>query len=128
MALRVVGKVNMAIISRLLTITQGNIDNCHVYLTDVMDIFPADVLGGEAEHLAAQRTVRVLWGTETVDTDINRSKNIFRRRGWVGRFFKEARVAAGDRVVLEQLEPYLYRVSRAEESAEPVATAQRPCE
>ena len=73
-----------------------------------------DVQGGEDKSRAAPRTVRVLWGSEAVDTDIDRGKHIFRRRGWVGRFFKEARVRAGDRVLLEQLEPYQYRVSRAE--------------
>jgi hypothetical protein len=104
----------VAIVSRLLTVTQGNIDNSHLYLTEVMDIFPADVLGGEDESRASPRSARVLWGSEAVDTDIDRSKHIFRRRGWVGRFFREARVQAGDRVLLEQLEPYLYRVSRAE--------------
>lgn len=107
----------MAIVSRLLTVTQGNIDNSHLYLTDVMDMFPADVLGGEDESRAAPRTVRVMWGDEAVDTDIDRSKNIFRRRSWVGRFFDEAQVQAGDRVLLEQLEPYLYRVSRGETRA-----------
>jgi DNA polymerase III subunit epsilon len=107
----------MAIVSRLLTVTQGNIDNSHLYLTDVMDIFPADVLDGEDETRAAPRTVRVQWGGDAVDTDIDRSKNIFRRRGWVGQFFREARVQAGDRVLLEQLDPYQYRVSRAKEAA-----------
>jgi hypothetical protein len=102
----------MAIVSRFLTVTQGNIDNRHLYLTDVLDLFPAEVLGGEDEARAAPRTVRVLWGSDAVDTDIDRTKNIFRRRGWVGRFFAEARVQAGDRVLLEQLELYLYRVSR----------------
>jgi hypothetical protein len=102
----------MAIVARQLTVTQGNIDNSHLYLTEVMDMFPADVLGGEDESRAAPRMVRVLWGGEAVDTDIDRSKHIFRRRGWVARFFNEGRIQAGDQVLLEQLEPYLYRVSR----------------
>lgn len=102
----------MALVSRFLTVNQANIDNHHFYLTEVMDMFPPDVMGGEDESRAAPRTVRVEWGSETVDTDIDRTKNIFRKRGWVGRFFAEARIQAGDQVLLEQIEPYLYRVSK----------------
>jgi hypothetical protein len=104
----------MPIVSRYLAITQGNVDNNHMYLTDCMDMFPDDVFGGPDESQEAPRTVRVQCGDEVVDTDIVRDKNIFRRRGWVRQFFSDARISAGDRVLLEQLEPYLYRVSRAE--------------
>ena len=104
----------MAVISRHLMITQGNLDNSHMYLTECMDLFPEDTLGGPDESQAAPRTVRVHWGDEFVDTDIVRDKHIFRRRGWVRQFFSAARVTAGDWVLLEQLEPYSYRVSKAE--------------
>jgi hypothetical protein len=87
---------------RYLTVTQGNLDNSHLYLTEALDLFPPDVLGGPDKTQAAPRTVRVLWGTEAVDTDIVRDKNIFRRRRWVRRFFDANRIGAGDRVVLEQ--------------------------
>src|SRR5436305_1055014 len=116
----------MAITSRPLTITQGNIDNSHMYLTAVMDMFPEDVLGGHDESQAAPRTVRVLWGGGAVDTDIVREKHIFRRRGWVRQFFDASRIQAGDRVSLEQLEPYLYRASRVEVRAESSAAPDRP--
>ncbi len=104
----------MAVVSRYLTITQGNLNNRHMYLTECMDLFPEDVLGGPDESRAAARTVRVHWADEAVDTDVVREKHIFRRRGWVRKFFSAARVGVGDRVLLEQLEPYSYRVSRAE--------------
>jgi hypothetical protein len=107
----------MAIVSRFLTVTQGNIDNSHLYLTECIDMFPEDAKGGPDESQAAPRTVRVQLGEEFVDTDIVCDKNIFRRRGWVGRFFNEACVQAGDRVLLEQLGPYVYRVSRVEVEA-----------
>ncbi len=103
----------MAIVTRYLTVTQGNIDNNHLYLTELLDMFPEDVLGGSDESGAASHTVRVQWGSEVVETDIDRTKNIFRKRGWVARFFDEGRIQAGDRILLEQLEPYLYRVSKA---------------
>jgi hypothetical protein len=103
----------MAVVSRVLTVTQGNLDNHHLYLTEVLDIFPEDVFGGPDASLIAPRTVRVQWGNEVVETDIDRTKNIFRKRGWVAQFFGENRVQAGDRILLEQIEPYLYRVSKA---------------
>jgi hypothetical protein len=105
-----------AIASRLLTVTQGNLDNKHLYLTKALDLFPDDVFGGADARRAAPRTVRVQWGKEEVETDIDRAKRLFRKRGWVGRFFSENRIQAGDRVLLEQIEPYLYRVSRASTS------------
>jgi hypothetical protein len=116
----------IAIPSQCLTITQGNINNNHIYLTEVMHIFPEDALGGHDELHAAPRTVRVLCGSEAVDTDIVREKHIFRRRDWVRRFFEASRVEAGDRVYLEQLEPYLYRLSKVETQADQIATADCP--
>jgi hypothetical protein len=83
-------KRQMMVVSRYLTITQGNIDNSHMYLTQCMDMFPDDVLGGTDESQEAPRTVRVQWGDDVVETDIVRDKHIFRRRGWVRRFFSEA--------------------------------------
>ena len=103
----------MPIVSRYLTVTQGNLDNNHLYLTEVLDIFPEDVFGGPDVVQEASRTVRVQWGSAVVDTDIDRTRNIFRKRGWVGEFFGANRILAGDRILLEQIEPYLYRVSKA---------------
>ncbi|HWG41758.1 MAG TPA: hypothetical protein VN688_03160 [Gemmataceae bacterium] len=62
----------MAVVSRYLTVTQGNIDNNHLYLTELLDVFPEDVFGGSDESHAASRTVRVQWSTEVVETDIDR--------------------------------------------------------
>jgi hypothetical protein len=101
-----------AITSCCLEIGEANIRNNHIYLTRVMDMFPADVVGGRNEAHAAPRMLRVCWGNETIETDIDGSKRIFRRRGWLGKFFKENRIKAGDRVLLERVGPYLFRISR----------------
>jgi hypothetical protein len=107
------GEQPKAIVSRLLQVTQGNLNNCYLNLSDVLDMFPEDARGGSNAAQQAPRTVRVQWGNEGVDTDIDGTKKIFRKREWVRRFFDENRVQAGDQVLLEQAEPYLYRVSRA---------------
>jgi hypothetical protein len=96
---------------RQLMVTQGNLDNNHLYLTGVLDIFPEDALGGpSAAH--AGRPVRVHFGDEVVETDVVRERRIFRRRGWLRRFFAERQVRAGERVLLERLGPYVYRLSK----------------
>src|SRR5262245_15860455 len=108
----------MAIASRILTLKQGNLDNHHLYLTKVLDLFPKDVLGG-SDATRAGRLVRIHWGDEVVETDIDRTKNIFRKRSWLGKFFDANRIRVGDQVLLEQLGPYVYRVSKAQSLVRP---------
>ena len=103
----------MAVVSHYLTLTQANLDHGHIYLTQCKDIFPPDAFGGPNKSELAPRTVEVLWGSARVDTDIVRKRNFFRQRGWVRQFFAENQMVAGDRVLLEQLGPYSYRVSKA---------------
>ncbi|WP_232055909.1 hypothetical protein [Tuwongella immobilis] len=104
------------IVSRYITITQGNIDNQHIYLRDCLELFPDDVFGGTDESQIAPRTVCVEYGSSVVETDIDREKGIFRRRGWVREFFADTRATAGDRILLEQLTPYRYRVCKVNAS------------
>ena len=111
----------MAVVSRYLTITQGNLEHRQMTLTECMDIFPDDVLSLSDGSHVADRTVRVLYGKEWVDTDILRDTSSFYKRGWVRDFFAKSGIVAGDRVLLEQLNLYSYRVSLAsEQDVEPV--------
>jgi hypothetical protein len=107
----------VAIVRRYLPVTEGNLRNHHIYLSSVLDLFPEDVIGGPNSAHAAPRTVRVEWGREAVDTDIAGDKKVFRKRGWLARFYDENRLRPGDKVLLEQLSPYVYRVSRVEQTA-----------
>jgi len=100
----------MANVSHYLTVTQANLENSHVYLTSCIGMFPADVLGGANRSEAAPRTVRIECGSMVVETDI-RQRRYFRQRAWLRRFFKENGVVAGDRILLEQMGPYSYRIS-----------------
>jgi DNA-binding MarR family transcriptional regulator len=106
-------------VSRHLTVTQGNINNNYLSLASVLDLFPEDVIGGSQ---AAPKTLRIEWGQEVVETDIDQTKNIFRSRGWVRQFFADNEVRAGDQIRLEQLEPYVYRVSKIPNVGEPSKT------
>jgi hypothetical protein len=101
----------MAALRRYLTINQANLDHGHIYLADCMDLFPPDVVGGANKTVSAPRTVQIDFGSGQVNTDVVRDKRIFRKRGWLRRFFADNSLAPGDRVVLERLGPYSYRVS-----------------
>ena len=94
------------------TLTQGNINNNHFYLRDVLAAFPEDCIGGSNAAAAAARTVTVDWGGYSpAFTDIDGSKKLFRKRGWVGEFFERNGACAGDQVKIEMMDTYGCRVS-----------------
>jgi hypothetical protein len=102
----------MAVVTHYLTITKANLAHGHIYLRECKGMFPEDVIGGANKSDVAPRKVQIQWGSDQVETDVVRGKYIFRRRGWVRRFFRSEHVTPGHRVLLEQLGPYSYRVSR----------------
>lgn len=93
-------------------ITQGNIDNDHLYLRSFFERFPADAIGGSNRASAAQREIAVDWGGGTVVmTDLDGVKRFFRKRGWIREFFERNGARAGDMVSVEETAPYSYRVA-----------------
>ncbi len=93
-------------------ITQGNIDNNHIYLSSFFEKFPADAIGGSNRALAAQREIAVDWGgAAVIMTDLDGQKKFFRKRGWIREFFERHGVRAGDMVTVEEVAPYSYRVA-----------------
>jgi len=93
-------------------ITQGNIDNDHIYLRSFFAKFPTDAVGGSNRASAAQREIAVDWGGGTVVmTDLDGTKRFFRKRGWIREFFARNRARAGDSVTVEEIAPYSYRVA-----------------
>lgn len=86
----------------IVTLTQGNINNGHFYLTEVMAMFPASVVGGSSKSNAAPECIEVHHGCGDPDsTDIAGDKKIFRSRAWVTTFFDAHGLQAGDRVVVQ---------------------------
>jgi hypothetical protein len=95
----------------VITLTQGNLNNDHLYLTKVMALFPHDAIGGSSEAEAGSQLLEVHSGIGTpVFTDIAGDKKIFRRRAWVGEFFRVHELNAGDEVVIECTGPARYHV------------------
>lgn len=100
---RVIGEVE---------ITDGNIANNHIYLRSFFDRFPADAIGGSNKAKRARRDLTIEWGgADPVQTDLDGQKKFFRARGWIGAFYQLYRARAGDRVVVEEIAAYRYRVS-----------------
>ena len=92
-------------------ITQGNIDNDHIYLRSFFGKFPTDAIGGSNRASAAPREIAVDCGNGTaIMTDLDGSKRFFRKRGWIRAFFERHGARAGDMVTVEEIGPYSYRV------------------
>jgi hypothetical protein len=85
----------------------GNVRNNHINLSKILNAFPHDVIGGTNKAEAAARQLQIDWGgPQSVMTDIDGSKSIFRGRGWVRRFFEASDAQEGDVVVITETAPY----------------------
>ncbi|UXD88754.1 hypothetical protein [Thalassolituus hydrocarboniclasticus] len=92
-------------------LTQGNINNDHLYLSSVIEFFPKSSIGGSNIESQAETLLEVHSGIEKpVLTDIAGDKKIFRKRSWVGEFFKVHELKAGDYVVIEHTDSNRYHV------------------
>lgn len=87
----------------IITLTQGNINNNHLYLTEILSMFQASAIGGPNDTERAPLLLEIHCGIgNPVATDIAGDKKIFRKRAWVREFFDAHKLKAGDRVVVEK--------------------------
>ena len=95
---------------RVIELTQGNINNDHLYLSSVIDFFPSLAIGGSNEHELGS-LLEINYGiNQPVFTDIAGDKKIFRKRSWVGEFFQSHALFAGSRVVIEKTGANRYHI------------------
>lgn len=95
----------------IVELTQGNINNNHLYLSKVMALFPDRSVGGTSKVEAAPQMLELTIGFgEPIETDIAGDKKIFRQRRWVGDFFKRYDLKAGDKVVIAKVSEFSYHV------------------
>jgi hypothetical protein len=95
---------------RIVEITAGAIKNR--YISVPLDFFPDGAVGGSGEEQHGRLlTVTFLPGT-TVETDIVKSKKMFRRRAAVGNFFAEAEIVEGDSVTITRCGADSYLVEK----------------
>lgn len=99
----------------VIQLTQGNLNNNHVYLARHLSFFPGDVIGGanRAAGTGTQITLQFDGLPGTVETDIDPKHKIFRARERWNDFFQLHDLRAGDRVVIEKIAPYRYRIGVA---------------
>ncbi|OHB66206.1 MAG: hypothetical protein A2Y76_10310, partial [Planctomycetes bacterium RBG_13_60_9] len=103
---------------RLITITEGNLRNHHLYITGHHDFFPEECYGQSSIKKGAGRelTLVVEGLPNTVETDIARDggnghpRNFFRKRTWVSKFFEKHQLREGDVIAIERLDSFTYRV------------------
>jgi hypothetical protein len=101
----------------IIRLTQGNLNNNHVYLSRHLAFFPADAIGGANKAAGTGRPLTLHFDglSSTTDTDIDPNHKIFRARdGRWSEFFEHHNLKAGDRVVIEQTAPYHYRIGIAD--------------
>jgi hypothetical protein len=104
--------VNETLKAVVIELSGGNIRNHHINLRGASGLFPDDCFGGSNESSAA-KPISLFIGSESVDTDIDEAKAIFRERGAVRRFFEAENLVEGDLVLIERQEGRAYRVSKA---------------
>ncbi|MGH8453549.1 MAG: hypothetical protein ACRESW_03275, partial [Nevskiales bacterium] len=65
----------------IITLTQGNLNNDHLYLTDIMELFPKSSVGGPSEAEQGGQLLEVHSGIAApVNTDIADSRTQGRRQ------------------------------------------------
>jgi hypothetical protein len=103
---------------RLISITRGNLRNNHLYISGHHDFFPDKCYGESSAVKGTGCKIKlVVEGLpKPVETDIARNggngrpRNFFRKRAWVGSFFKKHDLQEGDVIALEKLDEFTYRI------------------
>ena len=103
---------------RLVSITNGNLSNKHIYISGHHDFFPSECYGkSNAKSGTGQNLKLFVEGLpDPIETDISkddgngRPRNFFRKRGWVRRFFARHNLRPGDVVAIERIDKFAYRI------------------
>lgn len=98
-------------------LTGGNIRNSHFYLRAVRHLLPRDAIGGSNKSAAGQPISVSFAPGQTIETDIDGEKMIFRDRAAVRAFFDVVRPQEGDHVLFRRLSERRFAASleRAEQ-------------
>ncbi|WP_114389973.1 hypothetical protein [Notoacmeibacter marinus] len=100
----------------IIELTEGNIANHHIYLRGADGLFPDDAFGGR-NSMEAGRPIEIVFSGDRIDTDIDKTKSIFRERGAVRRFFQREKLVAGDVVLIRRVGNRAFEVTKADNSS-----------
>ncbi|MBN1126341.1 MAG: DNA cytosine methyltransferase [Sedimentisphaerales bacterium] len=103
---------------RLIAITRGNLEHHHIYFTGHQDFFPKECVGASSRKAGVGKslTLHVEGLEKSVQTDIagngknGSSRNFFRKRSWVRKFFERHEIREGDVLAIERLNTFTYRI------------------
>lgn len=104
--------MNKTLKAVIVELSGGNVRNNHINLRGTFGLFPDDALGGpNAESAGADIELR--FPQETILTDIDETKAIFRERAAMRRFFESEGVAEGDLVLIQRIDARAFEISKA---------------
>jgi hypothetical protein len=103
--------VNETLKAVIVELTGGNVRNHHINLHGAFGLFPDDCFGG-SNVSAAGKPIILNIGTDSIVTDIDETKAIFRERGAIRRFFETEAITEGDLILIERIEERLFRLSK----------------
>jgi hypothetical protein len=99
----------------VIALTQGNLNNHHVYLSRHLGFFPADAIGATNKKAGQGKLLKLHFEgiSGAAQTDIASDHKIFRLRDkrWK-EFFVLHRLRAGDKIAIERIAASEYRISR----------------
>jgi hypothetical protein len=100
----------------VIRLTQGNLNNNHVYLSRHIGFFPEDARGGSSKAAGIGESIMLIFDglPGETKTDIDANHKSFRARACWGEFFQRHNLKAGDRIVIEETGSHRYRVGVAD--------------
>ncbi len=110
---------------RVITVTDANLRQSHLYLNGSVGFFPKEAIGPSAKRSGVGKEVRLdvagfsspVYTDLPVDAKSGKPRGIFRRRSWIKEFFAIHRLKAGDSVIIERKEPFRYEVRPSKPAA-----------
>ena len=102
-----------AVDGKAIRTTGKNVDNRHIPITYVKELFPSDCFGGGNKSAAGVPIQVTLDGVGTFDTDIAEKKNILRIRAGdaIEAFYTRNGAKDGTRLFFEKTGPRSFRVT-----------------
>ena len=101
------------------TVNEANLRNDHIYLTEILSIFPQECIGGknsETKGTELKITYKVNGRSKSFVTDIAGDKKIFRKRGktsGTGMLLDDLNVKAGDKLIFKKIDDFHFDIELA---------------
>jgi hypothetical protein len=96
----------------VMVLSRGEVRNSYIRVKWILSWFPRDTILTKDNHDTCKLlTLDVQGFNQPIQTEIDGIKLIFRKRGWVRKFFKMHNLQVGDHTVIEKIDDYHYRIT-----------------